>query len=103
MLETSYFGHSFLFLKTFGILNVFYLDYSKKINLPLSAILFIVISSFGLYVVGNSTSENPAFNYHYHNLITGLVGLILIIQKYFLNKKICLNKIQNDTDEMKNN
>jgi len=83
MLGDQYLGHIFLILKTLGILYVFYLDYYKKINLPLFAILFIVIGSFGMSAVGSSSNVTPVFNYHYHNFVIGLAGILLIIKKYF--------------------
>ena len=82
MMENKYLGNIFLVLKTLGILYVFYLDYCKKINLPLLAILFILIGSFGMSAVGSSSKESPVFNYHYHNFVTGLAGMLLIIKKY---------------------
>ena len=83
MLKNPYLGHIFLILKTLGILYIFYLDYCKKINLPLSAIVLLVLGSFGMSAVGSSSNEYPVFNYHYHNFITGLVGSFLIIKKYY--------------------
>lgn len=82
MLENKHLGHIFLVIKTLGILYVLYLDYCKKINLPLLAILFILIGSFGMSGVGHSSNERPVFNYHYHNFVTGLAGMFLIIKKY---------------------
>lgn len=75
-------GHIFLTLKTLGIIYILYLDYNKTINLPILAVLILLVSSFGMGYIGNSLKEDPIFNYHYQNFITGLACVIILIKKY---------------------
>ena len=75
-------GHIFLTLKTLGIIYILYLDYNKTINLPMLAVLILLVGTVGMGYIGSSLKEDAIFNYDYQNYITGLACVIILIKKY---------------------
>jgi hypothetical protein len=76
-------GDISLFAKTAGVLYIFYLDYMKKISLPLLPILLITIGSLFVSIFGvlGMKKVTPALNYHYHNFAIAIAGMLLLIRR----------------------
>lgn len=76
--------------KTIAILSLLYLDLIKKINLPNFVIVLFAISGLGL---GSSKfihdmynkDYTPAYDYHFHNALIGLLSIFVLAKKLTLN------------------
>jgi hypothetical protein len=76
--------------KTIAILSLLYLDLIKKINMPIFVIVLFAISGLGL---GTSKfihdlynkDYTPAYDYHYHNALIGLLSIFVLVKKLTLN------------------
>ena len=67
-------------LKTVAILAILYLQFTKKIHIPLWILLLLTVASFALAHVSFQKKEHQTFNHHYQNLLTGILGLVVVIK-----------------------
>jgi len=88
-MNSEFLGHLGLSAKTIAILVILFLDFTKKIHLPLFVILFLAFSGLILGFIHqlHEKKEEPIYDYHYHNLIIGVFSIFLL-SKRLMSKRL---------------
>ena len=75
-------GEISMIVKTFAILAIFFLQFTKKVHIPLWIIVLITLSSLALAFASSKKKEHQVYNHHNYNLLLGIAGIIVIIKAY---------------------
>ena len=68
--------------KTVFIVYILYLQAYKHLDIPNLVILVLEFSSFGLSSLFQRQKHHVPFNYHYLNLLVGILATLTYFKKY---------------------